>query len=135
MAGPVAETSVKEIFDAVKQAGAVIPADAVNALNIVLNQGFNNGSYVTIKRNFFEANQRAHDFPGGLKLYTGISTTIFPTKDFGITIKVLKTHQVMYPGGRLLDFVEDNLENSGNCLLYTSPSPRDGLLSRMPSSA
>ena len=25
--------------------------------------------------------------------------------------------------------------NIGNCLLYTSPSPRDGLLSRMPSSA
>ena len=24
---------------------------------------------------------------------------------------------------------------AGNCLLYTSPSPRDGLLSRMPSSA
>ena len=30
-------------------------------------------------------------------------------------------------GGRALDF--------GTCLLYTSPSPRDGLLSRMPSSA
>ena len=27
------------------------------------------------------------------------------------------------------------LENSKGCLLYTSPSPRDGLLSRMPSSA
>ena len=26
-------------------------------------------------------------------------------------------------------------EAPGNCLLYTSPSPRDGLLSRMPSSA
>ena len=26
-------------------------------------------------------------------------------------------------------------ELSGICLLYTSPSPRDGLLSRMPSSA
>ena len=26
-------------------------------------------------------------------------------------------------------------ENIYNCLLYTSPSPRDGLLSRMPSSA
>ena len=26
-------------------------------------------------------------------------------------------------------------ERSGDCLLYTSPSPRDGLLSRMPSSA
>ena len=28
-----------------------------------------------------------------------------------------------------------NIENKGTCLLYTSPSPRDGLLSRMPSSA
>ena len=26
-------------------------------------------------------------------------------------------------------------QNATNCLLYTSPSPRDGLLSRMPSSA
>ena len=26
-------------------------------------------------------------------------------------------------------------QSSYNCLLYTSPSPRDGLLSRMPSSA
>ena len=26
-------------------------------------------------------------------------------------------------------------DNIGACLLYTSPSPRDGLLSRMPSSA
>ena len=28
-----------------------------------------------------------------------------------------------------------NLVNAESCLLYTSPSPRDGLLSRMPSSA
>ena len=27
------------------------------------------------------------------------------------------------------------METSNPCLLYTSPSPRDGLLSRMPSSA
>ena len=27
------------------------------------------------------------------------------------------------------------VETSSHCLLYTSPSPRDGLLSRMPSSA
>ena len=33
--------------------------------------------------------------------------------------------------------VKQYVENadSGTCLLYTSPSPRDGLLSRMPSSA
>ena len=30
---------------------------------------------------------------------------------------------------------ESNLQTLGGCLLYTSPSPRDGLLSRMPSSA
>ena len=28
-----------------------------------------------------------------------------------------------------------SINTRGNCLLYTSPSPRDGLLSRMPSSA
>ena len=28
-----------------------------------------------------------------------------------------------------------DMNNSLSCLLYTSPSPRDGLLSRMPSSA
>ena len=33
-------------------------------------------------------------------------------------------------------FFRKNPDNQGySCLLYTSPSPRDGLLSRMPSSA
>ena len=31
--------------------------------------------------------------------------------------------------------LSDSLGNLTICLLYTSPSPRDGLLSRMPSSA
>ena len=31
--------------------------------------------------------------------------------------------------------VEANKRRYNDCLLYTSPSPRDGLLSRMPSSA
>ena len=30
---------------------------------------------------------------------------------------------------------EEDVEEKKDCLLYTSPSPRDGLLSRMPSSA
>ena len=42
-----------------------------------------------------------------------------------------------------VNYVHDNINenlsdckpNSAICLLYTSPSPRDGLLSRMPSSA
>jgi len=37
--------------------------------------------------------------------------------------------------GRNLGKALDTLEKMVFCLLYTSPSPRDGLLSRMPSSA
>ena len=33
------------------------------------------------------------------------------------------------------DISIDEIEQENTCLLYTSPSPRDGLLSRMPSSA
>ena len=33
------------------------------------------------------------------------------------------------------DHLQELIEELGRCLLYTSPSPRDGLLSRMPSSA
>ena len=35
----------------------------------------------------------------------------------------------------IADFSADSLALAVDCLLYTSPSPRDGLLSRMPSSA
>ena len=31
--------------------------------------------------------------------------------------------------------LDERRDRVGSCLLYTSPSPRDGLLSRMPSSA
>ena len=38
-------------------------------------------------------------------------------------------------GGPDLEGCNENLAVTKPCLLYTSPSPRDGLLSRMPSSA
>ena len=49
----------------------------------------------------------------------------------------------LYPEGKVMSIYEAAMEykKRGNdllviaCLLYTSPSPRDGLLSRMPSSA
>ena len=37
--------------------------------------------------------------------------------------------------GDVISFVMETEGQSFPCLLYTSPSPRDGLLSRMPSSA
>ena len=39
-----------------------------------------------------------------------------------------------FPGVKALDNVQLSLR-PGTCLLYTSPSPRDATLSRMPSSA
>ena len=38
-------------------------------------------------------------------------------------------------GDRQVRSIEQALDKIKTCLLYTSPSPRDGLLSRMPSSA
>ena len=38
-------------------------------------------------------------------------------------------------GEKDLNLIVSELEACHSCLLYTSPSPRDGLLSRMPSSA
>ena len=46
-------------------------------------------------------------------------------------IYVLKPYQK----SRILTFLNPERDPLGACLLYTSPSPRDGLLSRMPSSA
>ena len=37
--------------------------------------------------------------------------------------------------GNLIALAENRMVRDGNCLLYTSPSPRDATLSRMPSSA
>ena len=40
-----------------------------------------------------------------------------------------------YADAKVQDVLNMNIINSYTCLLYTSPSPRDRLLSRMPSSA
>ena len=47
--------------------------------------------------------------------------------------KVLKGGQ--YIGGNEIAKFEESFSNLIGCLLYTSPSPRDATLSRMPSSA
>ena len=46
-----------------------------------------------------------------------------------------KSHRVMAKEGDTYKFIRFGQQGVKGCLLYTSPSPRDGLLSRMPSSA
>ena len=43
--------------------------------------------------------------------------------------------QGLTTAAEVLNTISMNQSSTGSCLLYTSPSPRDGLLSRMPSSA
>ena len=55
-------------------------------------------------------------------------------------VKALCVRQVEHVRQRLMDAglaqrSIDHISHAQCCLLYTSPSPRDGLLSRMPSSA
>ena len=60
--------------------------------------------------------------------------------DLGVSATVLEGdsdlggtwYRNRYPGAR---FDSESFTYGYSCLLYTSPSPRDGLLSRMPSSA
>ena len=53
-------------------------------------------------------------------------------KSFGLATKRFAAFTV---ASRAVSLLTNSLANSIACLLYTSPSPRDGLLSRMPSSA
>ena len=56
-----------------------------------------------------------------------VNRLFFPFFSGSFLVKhILQVVQVSTPEGR---------EGAAPCLLYTSPSPRDGLLSRMPSSA
>ena len=53
-------------------------------------------------------------------------------------VQMIKRHTKPNPNAGIAGGVvekEASIDMSNICLLYTSPSPRDGLLSRMPSSA
>ena len=52
-----------------------------------------------------------------------------------LDIKEEELKTILPLDGPSTEEVQKYLEKYNDCLLYTSPSPRDGLLSRMPSSA
>ena len=67
------------------------------------------------------------------KALQGRLTTNEPVQEILVQIReeVLSTTKLPMA----IDFLLAEVRHVGTCLLYTSPSPRDGLLSRMPSSA
>ena len=74
-----------------------------------------------------------------LKLvFLGTSAAMPTTKRALTCICLVKDNEIlMFDAGEgaQIAYVKAGLPWNKNCLLYTSPSPRDGLLSRMPSSA
>ena len=50
-------------------------------------------------------------------------------------MSVVQEPEVKWTPEQMVEVVLNEPDDFLNCLLYTSPSPRDGLLSRMPSSA
>ena len=54
----------------------------------------------------------------------------------GFVVSAVASLVILWPvTDHVIGFTNDYTINDKTCLLYTSPSPRDGLLSRMPSSA
>ena len=65
---------------------------------------------------------------GGVEDHIHLLVRINPNYSISSTIKLLKANSARWIN-------QEKKTRSKFCLLYTSPSPRDGLLSRMPSSA
>ena len=109
-AQPVAKAPAAPMADQVTVDDSIIQGSLCAGLDCVNGESFN---FDTIRLK--ENNVR-------LKFQDTSSSASFPTNDWSIV-----ANDSANGGNNYLAF-ED-------CLLYTSPSPRDGLLSRMPSSA
>ena len=74
-----------------------------------------------------EARRLGHNFVGTEQILLGLIG-----EGTGVAAKVLKSMGVNLKDARV---EVEKIIGRGSCLLYTSPSPRDATLSRMPSSA
>ena len=68
-----------------------------------------------------------------MKENTNIILTFLPDGISRITLNDPSNYNAL--SSKNIKSLIDIFKSLNNCLLYTSPSPRDGLLSRMPSSA
>ena len=85
-----------------------------------------------------------NESPLDFSLVEDIGAEITPTEDGGAIVGNVEEEITVDFSSNLAESIDDDELNNlsselrqqyEDCLLYTSPSPRDGLLSRMPSSA
>ena len=74
--------------------------------------------------------------------FVDVATTTFAAREFTddpvpdeVLYRIFDTARFAPNGGNRQGWKVIVIRDTDTCLLYTSPSPRDGLLSRMPSSA
>ena len=87
-----------------------------------------NADTVEQQRKIYDAELREKFWTGLMKFTMNRDTTM---SMLGVPKAQRRQIENQYPGG-LVKFIQECMES---CLLYTSPSPRDATLSRMPSSA
>ena len=90
------------------------------------------GNQLSISEHQFFAKESLS--PDDIKLEEGVSILAIRRRN-GQTEALSSNVGLIEPGDSLILFGPDGLHDNFTCLLYTSPSPRDATLSRMPSSA
>ena len=100
------------------------------------------GNAITIVADMQGPKLRCGEFEDGqIELRYGETVDIIKSEEKGKDGLITMPHQELVDAmepGHVLKFDDGKLMvtiTANDCLLYTSPSPRDGLLSRMPSSA
>ena len=97
------------------------------------------GKVVSISRAHFKkiGKDYKNDTPGqermvvlDPKTHGTISAPVKFTEDYEVSMAIGQLKTIQDRVGKIMDFLSGK-----SCLLYTSPSPRDATLSRMPSSA
>ena len=98
----------------------------------------NNATPITVMNNFAKAHKLGVSFNSFIPVYMRLIDAAIDEIDRVSEIpssKKLKMRSKVASTRKLITLCIEKEKWSEVCLLYTSPSPRDGLLSRMPSSA